>query len=386
MSKGHCNAIGLQVFMLIFRYLSREVLSAMLAVTFVVLLIIISGRFVRFLADAAAGQIAADAIFWVMYYRLPNFIELILPLGFFIGIMLSYGRLYVESEMVVMATSGVSRNRLLAYTMVLALGVSGFMAFTSLYLSPTGEMAAQRVLNDPKTSTGLGTLLPGTFQNMRGSDRIFYTERLYDDRTRMKHIFVSDVTQSDKGLAPEATVIVAESGRIVTKGDSAQRYLELYSGYQYQGRPGHADYRIARFDKYGIRLPEPRSELARIEKMNAVPSRDLIGSDNPAYQAALQWRLSLPVIIFVVAVLALGMSRSDPRKGRYTKMFPAILLYLGYLLSLNAGRSAIEAGTLSPVIGLWPIHVGFLVLGLCFYYYDIWLLKWQGSRSKGGVA
>lgn len=370
--------------MIVFRYLSREVLTTMLAVTFVVMLIMLSGRFVRFLADAASGNIAADVIFLVMYYRLPNFVELILPLGFFIGIMLAYGRLYVESEMVVLASSGMSRNRLLAYTMVCAALVSVFMSYTSLYLSPAGEQEAQEILQDPKTKTSLSTLVPGNFQSFKGAGRVVYAEDLYDDRTKMKNVFVTDMKgfEPGSGVFPDQIVVVAKSGKIVTHGKTNQRFLELHKGFQYKGKPGFADYEIAEFGKYGIRLAEPSGNLARIEKLNAVPTLELIGSDRLEYQAALQWRLSLPIIIPIVGILALGMSRTDPRKGRYIKMFPALLLYLAYLLSLNAGRGALEAGEVPVAIGLWPIHAAFLILGLVLYYQDVWILRWKASRQE----
>ena len=94
--------------MKILRYLNREVMTHMVAVSFVLLVIIFSGRFVKYLAEAATGDIAADILLPVMFYRLPGFLELIIPLGLFIGILMSYGRMYVESEMVVLSACGIS--------------------------------------------------------------------------------------------------------------------------------------------------------------------------------------------------------------------------------------------------------------------------------------
>ncbi|MEH6813731.1 MAG: LptF/LptG family permease, partial [Motiliproteus sp.] len=85
--------------MIVFRYLLKEVLLTMLAVTGVVLIIIMSGRFISYLQDAAAGEITADVLFQLIGYRIPGFLELILPLGLFLGILLAYGRLYLDNEM-----------------------------------------------------------------------------------------------------------------------------------------------------------------------------------------------------------------------------------------------------------------------------------------------
>ena len=75
------------------------------------LAIILTGRFVKYPAEAASGKLAADILLPVMWYRLPGFLELLIPLGLFIGIFMAYGRLYVESEMLILGACGAGRWR-----------------------------------------------------------------------------------------------------------------------------------------------------------------------------------------------------------------------------------------------------------------------------------
>ena len=82
--------------MIIFRYLCREILSATLAVCVILLLVLMSGRFVKYLAKAVAGDMDSNAIFAMIGYRIPGFLELTLPLAFFLAVFLSFGRLYVK--------------------------------------------------------------------------------------------------------------------------------------------------------------------------------------------------------------------------------------------------------------------------------------------------
>ena len=103
--------------MIIFRYLAREVLVTMSAVSAALLVIIMSGRFIKYLAEAASGALDPGVLFMVMGYRMPGFLQLILPLGLFLGILLAYGRLYLESEMSVLFASGISTQRILLYSM-----------------------------------------------------------------------------------------------------------------------------------------------------------------------------------------------------------------------------------------------------------------------------
>ncbi|MCY1173760.1 nickel ABC transporter, permease subunit NikB [compost metagenome] len=125
--------------MIVFRYLSREVLVTLSAVSAVLLVIIMSGRFIKYLAQAAQGILDPGVLFLIMGYRLPGFLQLILPLGLFLGILLAYGRLYLESEMTVLSTTGMSQQRLfrmtlfpatleLAFAALLFAGVVGLLA------------------------------------------------------------------------------------------------------------------------------------------------------------------------------------------------------------------------------------------------------------------
>lgn len=375
--------------MLVFRYLTREVLTNMLAVTFVVLLIIMSGRFVRHLDQAATGDLASNVVFLMILFRLPNFVSLILPLGFFIGILLAYGRLYVESEMVVLSTSGMSPTRLLGYTAIPALLLMGFLGYNALYLAPTGEARVQKILADPETKESLGVLLPGAFRTFNDERQVAYVESLNSDKTRMKTIFLSSAQELEEGEQfPRVNLVLADTGKIVRKGPAGDRYVELYDGYQYEGTPGRNDFQVARFETYGVRISDRRGALARREERDAVPTSALISSDKPGYKATLQWRLSLPVIIPIVALLALSLSRTNPRQGRFVKLFPAVLVYMTYLVSLQAARDAVEAETLPVAIGLWPVHLAFLLLGLFLYYGQIWWLRFSPAlrRSEASLS
>ncbi|ROS05251.1 lipopolysaccharide export system permease protein [Sinobacterium caligoides] len=338
---------------------------AMVAVTSAVLLIIMSARFVRYLAEAAVGKLSGDVLLWIMFYRLPGFFELILPLGFFIAILLAYGRLYVESEMVVLTACGFSTNRLLVYTLIPALFIALVMSGISLYLSPMGMNKAQQILSDPKNKNGFGTLVPGRFQ-VAGSGRVSYVEGLHNHKKDMDNVFMAQVVPRSKGKAEEISLIFAKTGKIVEKEDS--RYLELGNGYRYVMKGNRLDYSSTGFERFGTRLDEAESVLEDSSELDALPTSALLASSSLAHSATLQWRISLSLIIPIVAIIALSLSKTNHRQGRYVKMLPAILIYLIYLLLLNAGRGAIEGGKLSPVYGLWVIHAAFLALGLAMLY------------------
>ncbi len=349
--------------MLIFRYLSKEILQVMTAVSIALLLITMSSRFVKYLAQAAAGDLATDVLLSIMLFRIPGFLELIIPLALFIGILLAYGRLYVESEMVVLSACGISNKRLLGYTMLVAGFVSLLVACLSFYVSPTGAAKVHSIFNDPKTYGQVNTLVEGRFQSSDGGKRVTYAESIDAEATEMNNIFISE-SSSDRGSSA-ISVVVAERGEIVRK--QGNRYLQLEDGYRFSGQPGEQVLEVTRFSAYGQLLQEPQDLTRKQLKVEARPTSELLNSDDPHDRAALLWRVSLPLLVPIVALIALSLSRTDHRRGRYVKLLPAIMIYLAYLLLLSAARSGLEDPQSSFPLSMWVIHALFLLLGLALF-------------------
>ncbi|KAE9648294.1 LPS export ABC transporter permease LptF [Pseudomonas sp. PB106] len=365
--------------MIVFRYLSREVLLTLSAVSAVLLVIIMSGRFIKYLAQAAAGQLDPGSLFLIMGYRLPGFMQLILPLGLFLGILLAYGRLYLESEMTVLSATGMSQQKLFRMTLFPATLVALVVAWLSLGLAPQGANQFQLLLNKQDALTEFDTLEPGRFQALRDGTRVTYTESLTDDRVNLGGVFISQknlgADKKDRGIS----ILVAEKGRQEVRPDGT-RYLILDNGYRYDGSPGQADYRAIHYELYGVQLPKP-DVSEEVTDRDAMPTSTLWGSDDIRSRTELQWRLSLPLLVFIVTLMAVPLSRVNPRQGRFLKLLPAILLYMAYLTILIAARGALEKGKIPPALGLWWVHAIFLFIGLGLLYWEPLRLKMASRRS-----
>ena len=338
----------------------------MFTVSFLLLVIVMSARFVKYLAEAAAGDLAPEVVFAIIAYRIPSFLELVLSLGLFIGILLAYGRLYVESEMTVMSACGLSTRRLASYTLIPSLLVALVVALISFYGTPAGLSKVQSIFQDVKNTSGLETLVAGRFRVDQTSGRVSYVERLSDDRQTMENVFTAQVAGADSGAQLSATF--AETAHIEYRPDYDGNYLVLENGQQTLGKPGERSLRITTFAEFGQLLePSKGSEKERI-KVEAKATSQLINSTALEDQAALQWRISLVLLVPVLTLIAQALSKTDHRRGRYVKMLPAFLIYMLYLVMLTAAKDAVAGGTLAPALGLWWVHGLFLLLALLLLF------------------
>ena len=348
--------------MIIFRYLSRELLSVTSAVCVVLLMVLISGRFVKYLANALSGNMDPEVIFAVIGYRIPGFLELTLPLAFFLAVLLTFGRLYVENEMSVLKACGISERRLLSFTFVVASFLALIVGYLSLYVTPDGIKKAEAIFTIQEQKSELDRVTEKKFYSLRGGKGVTWVNAISEER-ELEDVFMSATIEATESSEGRLVLVVADSGMQTKARDTDDRYLSLEKGYRVEGIPGRHDYQITYFDEFGTRLAPPE-ELSEDTATDAMTTKALLNSAEIEHRIALQWRFSIPIMTLIVTLLAVPLSRIDPRSGRFARILPAVLLYFAYLVSLNTLRGAIESGTVPIGITLIPVHLVFLILAL----------------------
>lgn len=361
--------------MRIFRYLAGDVLSHMAAVACVLFLVVFSGRFIKYLAEAAVGDLTADILLPVMLYKLPSFFELILPLSLFIGVLLSLGRLYADSEMVVLRACGVSPLRIAKYLTPVALGTTVLVAAMSLQLAPEGSARARMLLDDPRSSEGLGQLAEGRFKKQRGGDLVTYAENVSGDGL-MHHVVVVERTENND---QQITVTQAETGEIRFEESSGRRYLELRNGTRYRFIAGGQGLEAMRFAHYGELIPEVAGSLRARTRVEAIPTKELWQSQDARNIATLYWRLSLPALVPIVTLIAIALSKTDARRGRYARLGTGLVVFLVYFIALTQSRSYAETG--GSIAGFAMTHASFLLLAILLVQWDALSKLFRGIRT-----
>lgn len=363
--------------MIIYRYLSRQLFWATLAVSSVLTFILVSSRFLKYLSQAALGKIEGSAVFMIMAYRLPDFLELILPLGLFLGILLSYGRMYLENEMVVLQACGFSQKRLVTLSMIPALCMSLVIGLFSFYLSPLGSQQARDLVLEQERRSGLDVLSPRRFHSTADGRTVTYVEDIDSKAGVMKNLFIVTYDRTNQGEEYDKVVLLRAAEGRYRIDRSGNRYLVMSDGERFEVDPGNPQYGRSSYGEYTVKLQTKAvtAETTEIEDQSTI---QLLEDGSLAARVELQWRLSLMIMVPIVVFMAVPLSRVNPRQGRYLKMLPAILLYLAYLSLMMAVKGAIEKGRIPEQVGIFWVHGVFLALGFALNYWPALQLK----RSK----
>jgi len=118
----------------------------------------------------------------------------------------------------------------------------------------------------------------------------------------------------------------------------------------------------------GARVPKPVGYKTKAES-----TLDLSDSNNPVDLAEFQWRLSTPLSTLLLALLAVPLSRSRPRQGKYAKMLGAVLIYAVYYNLMGMARTWVEQQRVAAQPGIWWVPMVLAVLILVFFIPWSWL-------------
>lgn len=372
--------------MIIAKYLTRQILFATFAIMVVLLLVIFSGRLASYIGDAAAGKLAASIVFPMMLFRIPEFLQLILPVSLFLGVLLSFGELYEHNEMTVLNAGGVSDGKILCISMVSGAFIALVVAICTFYVAPKGGAYVEKMLRSEGLKNELSAVVPGVFYELEDQGSTIYTRELSEDRSVMSDVFVfqtsrpssvsnSSVTnKTTHGQAPDTrhlleqqapiqTLIFAEKG-YQEYGENGGFYVVLENGRRYEGIPGESQFRVTQFEKYSQRINAPDAANRKKESHELATISELFLTKTPKDTAELHWRLSMPVLVLVLCFLAVPLSKTGPRQGRFVHLLPGFLLYFVYLVALNTAKNAIADQSSWGIWAMWLVHVGFVVVGI----------------------
>lgn len=343
--------------MIIDRYLIREVATTLLGVTLVLTLISVTGQLASIFAQVASGALLVDTVLIMMWLEVISAMVFILPLSLYLAILLAFSRLYADSEMVILTACGMGKFRVLRAVLGLAIFFTIIQLSVSLIFAPWAEERIQEITAKVEASSDVKGLIPGRFNEMGEGIGVIYVQELDDEKKHLKNVFVQQHSQGS------LSIISSASGFQKMDEKTGDKFILLDNGYRYEGRPGQKDYAIISFAQHGIRIGEHNATRFR-RKDKSIPTKILWRSKNNGEKAELQARISSALLSLVLTLLAVPLSRTSPRQGRYSKLAIALLIYITYTNLLNVARAWLAKGDISPELGLWWVHVVMAAVGL----------------------
>ena len=361
------------MFATIDRYVLREVAVSLAAVTGVLLAILVSYQLARILGVAAERGFPHEIVFALIGLTTLENLMLLVPIAMLLAVMLALGRLYHESEMAAVRACGVGPERLYLAVFTLALPLALALGWLTFVVGPAARNDAEELRGRGMRDAQFGLLQAGTFRTYASGTAVFYAEEDGPDG-RLINVFV----QRHVGDRVEVATAAWAEQRVLDGGRT--QMVVLHDGERIEGVPGQTTFRRIRFVEHGIPVVVPEAGAGRTVPERK-PTLELIGSPDPTDIAELQRRISMPVMVLVLALIAVPLAALRPREGRYARVAIAILLYFIYSNLVSAAQVWIEKERIPPEIGTWWVHALFLTGGLVLLHRQSPVSGWFGRQQ-----
>jgi lipopolysaccharide export system permease protein len=360
------------------RYILREVLVSWISVSGVLLAILITNQVARVLERAAESQYPRGVVMELIALGAVQYLSLVLPVSLLLAVVLGLGRLYHDSEMSAAQACGAGSRPVFLPVLGFTALLAALIAVLSLQVSPA---ASGRILDLRREALRAGQfapISPGKFSTFGGGSTVVYAQGADKDGT-LRHVFVqrSRGRSLEIALAQRATHAYSEGGDL--------QVITLYDGERYEGIPGERKFRIVQFKENSIPVRLPALSGGAVAR-EAMPTSVLAASEDRAQRAEFHWRIALPLMAIVMAVVAVPLARLRPRQGRYARVGFAVLIFFVYINLMIAGRTWIEKGVTPEWLGLWWVHVVVAALAAVILFTPRWTAQARYRRNMAQRA
>ena len=366
--------------MIIDRYLIKETIISWLSVLLVLLLIFCSKHFVRYMSDAAAGELPTSMIIQLLSLFTLSYLVLIIPFAFYLAIVITLGRLYKENEITAAEACGIGIPRITKSIFYLSLTLAILVAGLSLWVAPWAEYKQYEIRNEAKSEAEFAFIAPGRFHEIRGGRGVFYVESIASGSGIMRNIFVQLQEQN------RTDVFTAPAGSLRKNEATGDYFLVLKQGFRYE-QLENGEHRRYKYAESGIRIYQSSRTLGT-DKIIAQPTLKLFSMEGKESIAELQWRFSMPIACVMLGLIAVLLSRTGPREGRFGKLFVSLIVFIVYIYALMLNKNGVARGDIPIYLGTWWVHIlaGFYIYYLARQQFGTLSVSARIKAIKAGVA
>lgn len=311
-----------RLFTVLDRTIAAEAAATMAAALSVLVLIIVSKRFLRILAKAIEGEVSGETIFLLLGLKITSAAISLLPSAAFLAVLMTLGRMYRDNEMPVLAAAGVGAARLYRAVLTFILPVLAVAWLLALNVLPWTEQQTRKLYEIEEKTADIRGIKEGKFSESSDGGTVFYVEE-YKERERMRNIFVQSREHGKLGI------VSSDSGYLKV-ADNGDQFIVLQKGTRYDGIPGTASFIVTEFEEYGVKIKGKAKEEGKAPEQSLKSSDELVKSRHPRDIAEYQKRLAVPFGVLMLGLLAVPLSRLAPRAGVYGNLFAAFFIYIAY--------------------------------------------------------
>ena len=346
----HHSSQGMYKKNILSKSLNIEVFRSSIGVLLVFFLLVVGSRVVDYFEQAAEGNIDPGIILSVIALRFPDFITLLIPLSFFLGLLITIGRLNSEGEIHGYFSAGLSKFNLIKFLLPQAFIYFFITLVLSLYIAPYTKNLSKELLVIDSFEEQIDAIQSDEIVSLDDGGFLYVQTA---DEGLIKGVKLFQVDEDNSFIVISDELLTTEKDKTIE--------LNLKNGTFYGGLFSESSKIISNFNNFNFEIDKNMSQS------NVLSLTKLFDYSSASDQATFQWNISIPITILILLLYGIYISSSKPREGKFSFMLPGMLIYVSYLSLLILGREFISDNP-GSIFNLWFIH-GLFILFLFLYAY-----------------
>ena len=366
---------------IVHRYIFRELVIPFLFGLSVFTFVLLIARLLRLIELVVNRGVPATNILRIFAYIVPAFLEVTVPMAMLLAIIVAFGRLSADSEMVAFRSSGLSLYQLITPVVIFVTLAGLITAGLTLWARPWGNRSLRSALFEIARTRASAGIRQQVF-NDEFPGLVIYAEEIDATTDVLRHVLISD-DRDEK----QRNHIFAREGVMLSDTATETVTLRLRDGFIQTSDSRRGTEYQTDFQSYDVSLDLRRAlagseererdpkEMALGELRQTIATKRAAGTATGLESAEYHRRMSLPFacLVFGLAAVPLGI---QPARGVRARGFAvSIVLIFFYYILLSAGQALAEQRLLPAVVGLWLPNVVFLVFGAYLFR--------QAARERG---
>lgn len=350
-------------------YIFFEMLPSFILGLLVFVCIILMFQVLRLTEFALVHGVPLETIAEIIGYVVISLLPVLLPMALLFSVLLTYGRLSQDCEIVALKASGLHMSSLIAPALVLA-GIIGLVSGQlSFNIAPWGNRQFEVLYTNLANTKAAAAVKEGTFSE-GFFDMVIYANKVASDEGHLKDLFIYDEKSSDIPLT-----IIAKDGYIIPdpQNPRTEILLRLKNGEIHRQAQAHTKISFENYDvkfSQNLQLIErekspPSLTLEEIRRRLKESSLDKDPELKRTLQAEYHKRIAISVLCFVFALIGVGLGiNTNRRAAKAGGMILCIGLIIFYWVLYVSAEGMARGGTLPAGIAIWSPNVIFGLLGL----------------------
>ena len=348
----HHSSQGMYKKNILSKSLNMEVFKSSSSVLLIFFLLVVGSRIVGYFEQAAEGNLDPAIIMSVVALRFPDFITLLIPLSFFLGVLISISRIYAEREIYGFFSVGLAPFDLIKFLAPQALLYFLLTLILSLYVAPYTKALSQEILKIDSFEEQLESIKSDEIVSLNDGGFIYIQNT---DNTLLTGVKALKQNQVNSFFVIADELFTTESKELIK--------LNFNNGSIYNGVFSDSSKLQLNFNEFKLDIKKEKNLT------NDMSLTKLFDFSSDSNTASFQWNVSVPITILILLFIGVYISEVKPRQGRFSVILPGMLLYVMYLSLLILGREYIVDNPKTS-FGLWYVHLIFILFLFAYLLKD----------------